>query len=484
MNVTKLACCTPLVMMMSYLTACSSGGSSSGPSDDVNSDDNESAGGSVTAASTGSAYLPTGDEPNTVGLQLARSGDGSLHASYADIGGNVFYGRCDGNCESPDAWQSIEIADVDIDFGGYVVPRLELDSQDRPRIVFHAVPGSFDAGNTHYAECNVDCLNTANWRSEAVLGHGGNLLEFRLVNTDWFALDPDGTVVISYLVQNGLVDTDKHLRLLSCESACTSNASWSERIIATYPFALGRPVSIAIGAEGRMYLTTDIQGISADTAALTWFGCVSDCLDDGAWTDGVALQTLQTDLDSLPDLSLTTAPGGRPAIAAFDDADRSSLTLHYCSGDCSTQTGWVQQDVGESIDLPGGVYGAGYGVDARFDGDALELVFAAKSADSPLRQLVVATRCEQDCASAAGTWESRVLARTDRTEAGQGICLFIGTRISSSISAVPGAVGFTSEPQWACGTDPVLVISPDGERYYDNAADVRFFELSTVAVTE
>jgi len=99
---------------------------------------------------------------------------------------------------------------------------------------------------------------------------------------------------------------------------------------------------------------------------------------------------------------------------------------------------------------------------------------------SPNRQLVVASRCENTCATAGSTWSSRLLTRTDEQLLDEGVCTFIGTTITSGLSLVDGVVGFTPAPQWACGLGPVLVTKPDGERYFDNASDIRFAELATV----
>ncbi len=460
---------------MFVLNACSDGGSSTGPTPGFNA--SPPAG---TGDLAGRALLPTGAEPNSIGLQLAQSDDGVTHATYADIEGRVFYARCGNNCGLSDAWQSVEVAAVDVRFSGYAVARLELDSNARPLIAFHSAPGTFDPGATYFAQCDSNCLNADNWESALVIEHGGNLLEFQLAQTDWFALDPSGIPVIAVLLENSLIDTDKRLRLYSCISDCLASASWSQRVVATYSITSARPVSIDIDPQGQYHLATHIESIGADAATLTWFGCTQNCLGNGQWSNGVPLQSVETDLDSLPQHSLAIRADNAVSLLSFDDADTTTLTLHTCESGCEQSTQWENRNINNSLVIPGGMYDAGYGIDARYFDNTLELAYAAKATNAPLRQLVVQSRCENSCRSVSDVWTSQIIAQVNEQLPDQPICGFIGTRIVSALSFVTNAIEFTASPQWACGLPPVVVTNPDGEQFYDFSADVRFLEFSTV----
>ena len=473
----RLAALAVASLCLGALAGCSGGG---GGGENGGADGADAANASAAGGGADPVLLPRGDQPNTESTSLAEGADGALHAAYADTDGRLFYARCDRDCGAFGSWRSTVVSDSDADF---TVPKLLLAPGDVPILAAHRAD-TFDPGITSVAACTGDCLSPDGWFSTDVRAHGVAHLQARLEDEAWFALDAEGRPRMAFVEKDGLVSFDEaRLRLIGCDGNCNDAASWRERDVVTTALQSATPASLAVGADGGVAVTVPLKPIGGDVSSLAYLQCTAgNCLDpDAAWSDPLVLAERADSPFERNETALALGPDGRPAVALFDDVDPPRLGVHRCVGDCTSPSGWTVLEVPPAAPS-GTLRGAGAGVDARFDGAALELGYVSWRRAAALPDALAVARCDAACLDGAGSWSATEIAST----AGlvlepEPICAFVGTATRGPVSLVGAGASYTISPQWTCGTDPVEVTDADGNVSIDNAADLRFLEIAAFA---
>jgi hypothetical protein len=130
------------------------------------------------------------------------------------------YLECDVDCTNPDNWIGSVLYDLDSGFDF----TLRLDSAGRPRIALYA--GSTGSGQLYYAWCNIDCTFDTNWSRFSLKlpeDYGGDVD---------LALDSQNRPRMSYHAADNLVD--ERLAFSWCNTNCqTATPSWQSTSVET-----------------------------------------------------------------------------------------------------------------------------------------------------------------------------------------------------------------------------------------------------------
>jgi hypothetical protein len=174
----------------------------------------------------------------------------------------VFYVHCDSNCADPDQAQWFETRitpDEQYKSETMDFPSLAFTSDGRPRVV--GVLGlSGDAYGLHYLACDFGCEELSGWSSVFLGERGGGAYAGWDLELD----GQDRPRVVQY--QGGLTDGDPgRLYYLACDDGCLEQGSWSRTAIATPGVGINPDLELSANgmprvAHGNMPTAGDLLG--------------------------------------------------------------------------------------------------------------------------------------------------------------------------------------------------------------------------------
>jgi hypothetical protein len=237
---------------------------------------------------------------------------------------------CGGACDHKAAWRSGKVFEGYLgSFEGTHSRTLAVDPAGGLNLLYRKVPANL---TMYYAHCAASCTDSASWSS--VFLDSGNFQATDAAIT----VAPSGAVHV--LVQGA--DTTRTLTYFTCDSGCSSSASWSSMVLATG--RTGRTPSILVGAGGTLYATWGGGPVHYGT-------CSANCLSAGGWS----ITSLQD--SSGQDVSLVLDGSGQPWVATFygpiSNLGSKTLVLH-CATSCGAAGSWVPTTIdslGDGLDI-------------------------------------------------------------------------------------------------------------------------------------
>ena len=474
-----------LLGLFFILTACGGGGGSD------SSDNNTPPKIDPPSQIQAGIIIPGLDEPNIKSPDLVVDDNGVQHAVASDIVGNVFYARCDESCDLAESWESVVMTNFEVEgfFSSSIVPKLQVTSNNQPRVMVFRANSVLSTIPSLYFECNaVDCLNASAWSGQETFAMIG-VVEYDIERSRSFTLSNDDKPRVSWLsvpeLGNFLDDNqDDALFYASCENDCATTGEWTTTVAQEFNLSSATVADIVIDNTGTGHIAFLEQIVGSNTIDITYLSCVALCDSSApAWGSPVVLSTREQDLSELLSLRLFLTPSGEPALALYDPESTGDdpLTLFTCVGDCNTQAGWqstvpvnLASFVGEDI------VSFGNGLDATsIDGD-LTLQFTAKRRNDLFPSLLYQASCNSEC-NRLPNWSITKMADASTIPYSDvGICQFVGTEIGGPTTIASAAFSYVIAPIWFCGDYDYIEIDESGNRELISAADIRFFEIAIV----
>jgi hypothetical protein len=341
---------------------------------------------------------------NTNSASIAVDGNGGIHLAYhfyESVGDNApthaVYAFCAAACEQAANWASVALGEVVNEI------QLELTADGRPRLLYR-VP-TLDTGNTfHYAECNANCTQAANWSGTAIFGNRGmSILEYSEDEQPqrYFELDPQDRPRFVYSDRDSFREPD-HLGTFYafCDVACTGAGNWAEVQINKDNGGVGPYRSedfyypaLAFTPSGQPRVLAD-GATTNDEMALHYVECNSACESAANW-QSVPLWERGSGNNVAYDIEINAQ--GQPRVAYYDgarlNAEGEWLYYGWCDGDCTNGANWTRFDFG---------FSAREGQEPDLELDAAgkpHIAYAIYSSGG-----LAYSRCESACESAAAQW--------------------------------------------------------------------------------
>lgn len=468
------------LLLFTTITLAACGGGGSGGSS--NTDDDPDPQGEV----QGIAIPGLAGEINIRFPDLAIDSKGVQHAVAVDIDGVAFYARCDASCELEESWGSVVIADLDFAplSTDEVVPKIQLTSDDQPRVVLFRRNNVLSSLPSGYYECNVDgCLSSSQWQGQDIFA-AISMTAYDFYRSRAFTLTTDNKPRISWLgTSEPLSFEDDALFYISCETNCATTGSWTREIAEVFNLSSATAADIVTDGTGTQHLAFLEQIIGSDIVDVTYMACSALC-DTAAplWESPVVLATIEQELLELVSLRLFLAPGGLPVIAIYDPLPtaQTSLTLLSCINDCSNEADWEQTTPLSLESFGEDIVRFGNGLDAATIDGKLTLQFTAKRRTEPLDSLLYQAICSNNCASQAN-WSLTKIVDVGGVDLGPADgCQFIGVEIGAPTAITVQASSYETVPYWYCGDFEFIEIDDAGNRELITSPDIRFFEVATV----
>lgn len=469
-----------LTALLTLLTACG-GGSSSGNELSTVGDSmmpTQGANNQSTAVS-----LPGLDEPNVRVPDLVIDSRGRQHAVMADIDGVVFYARCDQNCSASASWNSVAISTFDLSGSQDVVPKIQLTSNDEPRVLALRTNSVLSSNASWYYACSsTNCLSSEVWEGQAAFS-AISMTEYDLTSASAFTLTQSGQPRVAWVGTPAVLSTqDDALFYASCDVDCASSGNWNRATVASFNFSEARMADLTIDNTGLPHVVFIDTAIGvADTADVIYISCESLCDTASAqWHAPVALATLDKDLLYLESARLLLDAANKPLVVAYDGGALNPLSLHQCVGDCSTVAGWQNSTPVSFDSFNEDIVRFGYGLDADYIDGMLVTQFIAKRREDPFEALLYRASCSSAC-SQQSSWTLSIVADTSDIDLGPAEgCAFVGTEIGQPTSLTSRASSYEAVPIWYCGSFDFIEIDASGNRELVSNPDIRFFEIATV----
>jgi len=431
------------------LSACG-GGSSTGSGIQSGQDDGDTNQNPNQNPTTGleGIRLPNVGEINTRSPDIAVDSQGRQHLVMADINGAFIYARCDSNCASQAAWTSVEIQSFDLGSTDSIVPKLKLDSADRPQVMSPLA-----------------------------------MIDHDLSSVSGFTLNNNDKPRVSWLGSPGVLSfEDDALFYASCDDNCTQESSWTTNTVATFNFSSSTMANLVIDSLDRPHVVFIDEEIGfADTVDVTYIACVALCNTVNAqWHAPVVLATLNQDVLELESVKLLVDSQDNLSVIAYDGGAANPLSLFQCAGTCDTVSSWQQSIPISTSSFTEDIVRFGSGLDAKLLDNALAIQFIAKKREDTLPALMYRATCTGFCAIQA-SWSVSKIADTSAIDLGPAEgCAFVGTQISPPTSIANNMASYVTVPSWYCGSFDFIEIDDAGNRELVSNPDVRFFEIATV----
>jgi hypothetical protein len=377
------------------------------------------------------------DAPSNGADVSVRTGSGAggdrtsvLYAGGGDgtSGTPVRYGECSGNCGSAASWQFATLGSYgSAGLGGG--PRLALDPNGHPRVVWYSQATVSGGGTLYYGECNAaDCASLAAWNIQPLVGFDAGD-SMTLLARNAFALDPSGHPRL--LLQDLLNGTFYG----QCDASCTQFANWTFNQF----LVISAQADLKFTASGHPRVAFENPAPNIlNGQELYYAGCDSDCGNEANWP-GVALLAVNDNLADQP-FALDLDSQDRPRIAFYDAAGGAHI-LGYagCDASCTTPAAGTWHAFDTGLPAYSGYKGVALALDAS---DIPHLAYGASPDGISDDSLDVAV-CVDGCTTSP-TWQWRTVATT------QDIPL-----------APPDPCG-TGLSQWQIGTSPDLALAASG----------------------
>lgn len=465
------------------LTSCSGGSSSSNA---LTNSQNTSPPNNNTANAQSIAALPApGDQPNTVSANLQIDANGQQHTVYSNIDGRVIYATCLSQCNDTNRWTDVTLINTEIDaILGYAVPKLQIDLDG---VLHVAVVVNQDGGvvfasqQTHYFQCQSDCVSVANWRGAIIHTHADGHLEEDLENTQWFNLSNQGYPKLAFIETPPGFGGDESLYVISCNQNCLSPQNWQTQPTAALNLASKKPATILPTDTGGVRVIFEYQVIASTRSELQYIECAINCdSTQSAWSMPVTIQALSNEAFDYNTYAVDLIAGDVPYLAMLSNIDGFvDVKVITCISECSQAGNWLSTSIIRNIDLPPNTTIAGRSIDINFDRGALDLALLAKQNAVSVPSILARVSCTTNCFE--GPWSYEEMATTTPIVFENiGNCIFVATAISGPISLYPNAASGALVPHWACSGAPVEVTDADGNVYIDYNGDVRFFEIASM----
>jgi len=466
------------------LSACG-GGSSTGSGIQSGQDDGDTNQNPNQNPTTGleGIRLPNVGEINTRSPDIAVDSQGRQHLVMADINGAFIYARCDSNCASQAAWTSVEIQSFDLGSTDSIVPKLKLDSADRPQVMVLRTNSVLSSVPSWYFNCSAaNCLDSAAWSGGSVVSPLA-MIDHDLSSVSGFTLNNNDKPRVSWLGSPGVLSfEDDALFYASCDDNCTQESSWTTNTVATFNFSSSTMANLVIDSLDRPHVVFIDEEIGfADTVDVTYIACVALCNTVNAqWHAPVVLATLNQDVLELESVKLLVDSQDNLSVIAYDGGAANPLSLFQCAGTCDTVSSWQQSIPISTSSFTEDIVRFGSGLDAKLLDNALAIQFIAKKREDTLPALMYRATCTGFCAIQA-SWSVSKIADTSAIDLGPAEgCAFVGTQISPPTSIANNMASYVTVPSWYCGSFDFIEIDDAGNRELVSNPDVRFFEIATV----
>lgn len=469
------------------VTGCSGSSSTSPATTNVggNQQPASDSSGSSGAVLAGITRLPSVDtQPNTVSPDFAEDTTGRQHVAYSDIQGRAFYGTCIEQCSELNNWFVLQLFESAIDdILGYTVPKIRIDDNNGVHIAFavNFTGGSvFAQQEIYYAQCASVCSNINNWTASLVHSNSEGFLEAELQGIDWFDVTATGQPRIAFVDSAPGLFGDEFLYLLSCDAECSQSGNWRVQEVAPFDLASPKPAAIRVDSFGNPNIVANFEVVGASTSRLLHFACSNPCFSNNlTWQSAVELQVLVEDFLNPYAYAYDISENGQHWLAVHTQAGQRELTLHACANSCQTAS-WNSTNIISRVPFPSNIVSLSRPVTLSASDNQLRIGLIGKKRTVNVPSTVLEIACDADCLS--GSWRYQELADTSTINfPDQGICLFIGTAANGPLRLTRSGAGFVLFPHWGCSSGPVEIIEPDGNRYIDYNADIRFFEIAAFA---
>lgn len=467
-----------LLSIVLSLAACGGGDTSSEETDDMSD---------ISQTSPSGITIPGLDEPNIRYPDLVIDSNGLQHAVAADIDGNVFYARCDSSCEQVASWSSTNIVKFNFSLlsTDAIVPKIQISSNNQPRVMVFATNTVLSSNPSYYYECNLaNCLSTSAWQGQEAFSAIA-VRDYDYYRASPFSLTSDDKPRVSWLSTPAVLSVDDDaLFYASCDDDCATNGVWRTEVIQTFDLSSATIADMVIDNAGVQHIAFLEKIIGSDTVDITYISCSNSC-DSSAplWTTPVVLKSIDEDILELLSIRLFLTPADKPAVAVYDPLPDAnvSLTLFSCTSDCSSMAGWESI---APINLTSfgseDIASFGLGLDADFIDGNLTLQFIAKRRTDPLSSLLYHASCSSDC-DLATSWSLKKVADTSKVQLeDEGICQFVGVEVGAPTTITVQAVSYEMVPYWYCGSFDFIEIDDSGNRELVSNPDIRFLEIATV----
>jgi len=293
------------------------------------------------------------------------------------------YGECTNDCNVASSWTFTNVGDR-ATFGA--LGKLALNAQGKPRIMWarsNSTATVDDPYVFHFASCDSSCTSAASWTTGPVLTLGAN--DYVSENTGR-NLTIDGTGRAHFIYSA----TQLGLNYITCASNCTQAAAWSAPL--NLSTSRGR-VSLAVTASGGLRVAYTTQ----ETQLLAYRTCDANCASLASWSNEALLMN-----SAAGQVSLRLDGQGRPRIFVNQNGAGTPKThdsfYGWCESNCTNAMAWQFASIG----LP-----AGYGrLGLDFDLHAGGAVSAAIAVDKG--ELLVA-QCTANCQALGATWYRTVV---------------------------------------------------------------------------
>ena len=426
------------------------------------------------------------NQPNTVSPNLQIDGNGAQHSVYSNIDGQVVYAACNSQCADSGNWTDVIVLSAAIDsILGYAVPKLQIDQNGTLHL---AVVVNLDGGvvfasqQTHYFQCQSECLSARNWVGEVVHVHSDGHLEEDLENTHWFELTAEGNPKLAFIETPPGLFGDEFLYVISCNQNCTGSLNWQTQQVTGLNIASKMPATIRRAVNGGVRLFYEYQVIASDRSELQYVECITNCdSNNSTWSTPVSIQALNR--ESLnhnafaADLIADTAP--YVALLSITDG-MADVEVITCVERCSQASNWISTSILPNIDLPVGTTIAGRSIDLNFDRGSLDIGLLAKQSNLSVASTLARISCTTNCFEGSWSYQEIASSASIRLES-VGNCAFVATGLAGPINLLANAAAVTMVPHWACSGQPIEVTDANGNIYIDYNSDVRFFEIASIA---
>ncbi len=292
-------------------------------------------------------FMPTPEPVNTRAPKLVVDGSGGLHAIYpAYAGGDAYYAYCPDGCGDENALGVVELpAD-----GTVVNAMLAVTPDGAPRVLLSTML------EVTWAQCDADCTDAANWRSEVIVEHGGDLE----VSGNALALDDNGRprfIAHTYLALLGIGQKPPQTFLFQCDDDCSDPGSWRMDSIADQIWQMSQ---LRYDAGGRAHLATvvvDVDSGGPTGRLAAYLECEAGCESDAGWQGIGLMSAFENDAQQIqPAIAMALTEGGGPRVALLGALDGGARGLVYfeCDDDC-VEDNWGAALISDQDQLGAGV---------------------------------------------------------------------------------------------------------------------------------
>ena len=257
---------------------------------------------------------------------------GGIVVAYEDQQTSTPYvkvGTCGGACYYKTNWQFGDVRTGLLgSLNGTHSRVLASDPNGGLNLLYH----DRNFGNLYYAHCPNSCTDSASWKSVLI-----DSADF-LFDDVAIAVGPTGKV---HVLAEG--DSTNALTYFTCDTGCTSLASWSSLVLTTG--YVGATPTIVERANG----TIDVSYGSPHTSVPIGFAtCPSACLSLANWS------FTKLPANAGPDVSMEFDAAGQPWIATSYGLLRGQTTILHCQSVCSTAGSWTTMTIdslGDGLDI-------------------------------------------------------------------------------------------------------------------------------------